>query len=221
MAIVDGEVLSRDGVKALGPTAIIELAQTNPLEGTHIKEYSELLAQSSHELGMMQKLPMGVQRKQLKKRISMLQMCEYVAKQGYACYTPPPHWTAGFLRRPSHNMKGGFNLYSRGLPPKVAEAYYKAKSLKFNGRSVFDMLTIHSPDTNAFYIVATKPPPRRIDPVLVGWVNAHWNLSGNGNYLGIMARDREAAGEPIPFLIAAWDLNADLAFNPLQIEAPH
>jgi hypothetical protein len=212
---IDGQIVAYDGNRVPTPFEVLRQAAEDPAEGTKLKDFEEILAQSKYELDLMRKVPeMKTQRASLAKRLEVIEKCRKASEAGFALYSAPSGWSYGFLSRPSWNMKGNYSLYHRAMPLKAIEALAKAKRL-----GIFDVFTVHSADGTAFFEQPARPPARSWDPVLVGHVNTAYQIASNGNFAGLRIDDPKV-GERYSFLLSAWDLATDLKYNTMQIEAP-
>lgn len=179
-----------------------------------ITEHTNYTDQLKHEIQLLSRLPeMSAQRNTMQAQLEMANRCLAALEAGFEPVTPSTSWHMGFLSAPPH-ARAGYKIYKRAMPEKVVTDYIRAKALKSNGKTVFDVYTVHSPDAEAFHVV----PPRLkvVDPLLVGWVNvdAREDNSGTTKLFPITGQDK------FGFLIGAWDLASDLAFNPLLLAAP-
>lgn len=172
------------------------------------KEYG---AQLRHEIALLKQVPeMKSQRKGMESKLRDTEKA-IIANEVFQAYTPNHTWLCGFLS----NFKSDrpYLLYNRALPQEAIDALNKAKSL-----GVFDQFTVHSPDKSAFDEI--RPVVQRIDPVLVGWIGPSVSVrqkhSPDGiTYYGNFTEVIGGTG----FLLHAWDLAKDLAYNPNQLPA--
>lgn len=179
----------------------------NSLKNPRSIEFATKLAQSEHELALMRRVPeMRTQIRDLDSITAGLRKMVTITEAGFDPFRPTKSWYMGFLSKPSYAREGqSYLLYTRAMPEFAVDAYIKAKAM-----NVFDTFTIHSPDATAF-TRHTIPMPRVVDPILVGWIGRP-NLRAGGTDWETF----DAEG----FMIAQWDLAADLAFSQLVLGSP-
>lgn len=216
-----------------------------PEVATTLLNYQRQIAQAEHEIELMRQMPeMHKQRGVVEARLMLHRRCAQIAEEGFSEFMPPSSWTMGFLSRPfgretkgpgflsrGFGAKGDYMLYHRALPLAAMDAYKKAKN-----SGLFNFFTVHSPDRSAFVMqdhVVTLGERAdsagksisefmerlsKIDPVMIGWVNAEILLY-RSNYQKIQVMN-EKIGNAHSFLIAQWDLVRDLAYDLPMLEAP-
>lgn len=171
-------------------------------------EFAVKLAQTEHELALMRRVPeMRVQARDLESNASSLRRTLRAIEAGFDPIKPTKSWYMGFLSKPDYVTSAGqsYRLYTRAIPEFAIEALDKARAL-----NLFNVFTVHSPDATAF-TRHTIPMPRVVDPILIGWIGKPNPAAGGNSY-----SDFEAEG----FLVAQWDLAADLAFSQLLLASP-
>jgi hypothetical protein len=205
--------------------------------------YQRQIAQAEYELALLREIPeMRKQVATIEARLMLHKRCAQIAEAGFPEFIPPSSWVQGFLSAPigvdrrkivatTGKAKGDFHLYHRAMP---AAAIAKYKAAKDSG--LFNFFTVHSPNREDFQVqdhVVTLGERAdraklsigdvlermsRIDPILIGWVNAEVRLF-HGNYERIQVMN-EKIGNHHTFLIAQWDLARDLAYDLPMLEAP-
>lgn len=196
------------------PSAIV------PIFEKALQSFDEhkLLTQNRRDI----KLPSG-QREAYDNRIWQLETILVGAhkvleahKRGYDPHTIPPHWYAGTVTERDGLVRNYdiIQVFRAPMPPEVLEKYDQAKKTK-----LFKHFLVASPDPQLFRRVS----PMFVEPVLVGFIptdigmqisqprhdeqDANWNYNKVAD-AGVNVRNATS------FLIAHWDLQKDLKFNP-------